>query len=374
MDKATAILMLSVATLLTLSLSVVFINETPDKTVEGWQYDDYVPAEDADVVGGVFEIVTVGGVDYIHADGVGQGTINGETFNVKKAQLDLAFICGQSNAAYRNPDPSQVSPVPRVGTAYYFGLSDRYGPTPEETNTGMDISACAIWDMVDLSTGALRIGDKGPSYAATYYQETGHKVLWVCGAIGNKSIIQFNPNGGFMWNYQASVLSAALSLIDRSLFDLNVNYYLWCQGEANKSTAVSSYIAQFVTMNDAMLAGDCAGVRFDGAVISKVRALNGGNASTAQIELTETFNTIHMGSVVADTFTIDNGLIGSDDLHYSQLGNNLIGADLADFVVSIEYPASTMDNGAIDVIHIIPAVLIIALLSAAIAIAFKTRY
>lgn len=336
--KIVAVIVSIIVTVSIFTPVVVSLVNYPDATITYWQYDDYRVAKDTDTVSGAFEIVEVNDVRYIHAKEVGTGTINGVTETVHKAQLDLAFMCGQSNGAYRNANPETASPIPNMGTAYYFGFEDRCGPLASENSTGMDIDSCQFWSMINTENGILRVGDKAPSYCATYNNSTGHKVYWVCGAIGDKSIVSFDPDGGFMWNYMEEVLTRAISLVDSTKFELNVNYYMWVQGEADSSRSVNSYKSLFLEMHNALLNGECAGINFEGCVLSLVRPKNAVNSSTAQIELAEEDPTIHLGSVATKSFTVDNGLMGSDDVHYSQLGNNIIGTDLAKMVIDLVKP------------------------------------
>lgn len=356
----------TIAIILLGALLVPLIDEsTPDTYDSGWYYDDYKVAEDVTSVSGAMELVTVDDTEYIHANSVGDATItytdgHTDSVEVSKAPLDLIFMYGQSNAAYRNADPDTADPVPELGTAYYYGLEDRSGPTADENSTGMDLDECAFWTMLD-DDGTLRIGDKAPAFSATYNELTGHKVYWVCGAIGNKSMSTFLPTTGFMWIYGQSVLTAAIDLVDTDLFDLNVNYYLWCQGEANATSEVSSYKSQFLTMHEAMLDGDM-GVAFEGCFISVVRDANAGNASVAQRELIEENSTIHLGADITEDFTVDNGLMGSDDLHYSQLGNNLIGQTLGESVGNYVIGALASTAGdAIVILYAVPALVVCAI-------------
>lgn len=339
---------------------------TPNESPKGWVYDDYKVAENVASVSGALEIVEIDGTDYLHASDVGTATItysggDTESITVSKAPLDLIFMYGQSNAAYRNAVPSEANPIPKLGTAYYYGLEDRSGPTAAENNTGMDLDDCDFWTMLD-DDGVCRIGDKAPSFSATYYEITGHKVYWVCGAVGNKGMSQFLPTTGFMWTYGKDVLTNAIALVDLDKFDLNVSYYLWCQGEANASSSVSSYKTQYLTMHNAILNGGL-GHTFLGGFISIVRDANGGNAAIAQRELCEEVSTIHLGADIANTFTVANGMMGSDDLHYSQKGNNAIGKTLGesvgDYVVG---PLTSTAGDAILILYAIPAIVICAVL------------
>lgn len=350
---------------------------TPDKPNTGWVYDDYQATDDVVSTSGALEIVEVNGTQYLHASDVGEAQINynggdTETITVSKAPLDLIFMYGQSNAAYRNAVASEASPIPKLGTAYYYGLEDRSGPTAAENDTGMDLAACEFWTMLD-ENGDCRIGDKAPSFSATYSEITGHKVYWVCGAIGNKGMSQFLPTTGFMWTYGKDVLTNAIALVDLDKFDLNVSYYLWCQGEANASSSVSSYKSQYLTMHNAILNGGL-GHTFKGGFISVVRDANGGNAAIAQRELCEEVSTIHLGADIANTFTVANGMMGSDDLHYSQKGNNAIGKTLGesvgDYVVG---PLASTAGDAIMILYAIPAIVICAVLILAVGMIYRNR-
>lgn len=328
-----------------------------DGAIRYWQYDDYRTADPGDTVdGNVFEIVTVGGTDYIHAKAVGKGTINGETVTVSKAKLDLVFMCGQSNASYLGYDPAKADPVPELGTAYYFGTEDTYAGFRE------DMSQCTWWTMLD-ENGDLRIGDKAPSYCATFTEKTGHKTYWVCGAVGGRGITYFMPPDGVVWTYMCDMLTAALALVDTSLFDLETNYYLWIQGESNTSTDIDTYKNKFLSMHDALLDGDCAGVKFKGCIIALPRQSDAVNSSQAQRELASQYSTIRIATDAADGFTIDNGLMSKDDLHYSQLGDNIIGKDLGAYVANLVI-GSTPQGTATMILYIVPVMMAIGVMLA----------
>ena len=332
-----------------------------------WYYDDYKILNEVDSVSGSLELILVGDVEYVHAKDVGNGVINyqnGTTENiiVEKAQLDLIYMYGQSNAAYRNAVPSEADPIPRLGTAYYYGLEDRSGPTAAENNTGMDLSECDFWTMLD-ENGESRIGDKAPSFSAEYTKITGHKIYWVCGAVGNKGISQFQPPNAFMWTYGKSVLENAVELVDTDKFNLEVTYYLWIQGEANATSPIDQYKSLFLNMHNAMINGDM-GYKFKGCFISIVRDQNGENSAIAQRELCKEYSTIHLGADIAKTFTVQNGLMGSDDLHYSQAGNNLIGETMGTNVGDyVRGPTNDLSNQFYyDLFSLIPLFCIIGLI------------
>lgn len=70
-------------------------------------------------------------------------------------------------------------------------------------------------------------------------------------------------------------------------------------------------------------------------MISQTRDLSGtSNAVTAQKELAQSLADVYLATDIADTFTVANGKMVSDDLHYSQLGDNDIGVAFADYYYS----------------------------------------
>ena len=302
----------------------------------GWQYDDYLESSPGDVVDGeIFELVELGSKKYIHAKSVGTGAINGIPVTVNKAVLDLIFSCGQSNATYRNPDIETASPLPKYGTGYYFGTSTKVGAGLGDDSCGIDIATQSFQSMYD-DTGKLKIGGKSPSFTTRYNMITGHKVYWVNGAVGAKSIEQFLPPSSQMWTYMDNMLTSAINAVDTERFNLNVHYYLWIQGEINAEIDIEEYMAAFLQMHDAMLGGECGGTQFKGCVISLVRPINAPNPAEAQLRLAQNHETITMGSVSSQTFTIDNGCVTEDDLHYSQLGNNRLGWELGECIAKLE--------------------------------------
>lgn len=351
---------------------VVLITQVLIPTIEDggqadeWQFDDYRPISELGSVTGAsgsLELVTLGDARYVHAKALGAGTIERtgapvETVYVQKAKLDVFLMTGQSNSAYHNVAPAETDPQPAPGTAYFWGLENR--PIWE---IDFDPVECGMHDMT--KNGSVIIGDKGPAFAATYHELTGHKVYYITGGIGSQAVINFVPPDGSMWTHDVAVVADAMDSIDTSVYDVRVLYYMWIQGENDKSTPVATYKERFLAMHDAIIAGDL-GADFSKCLISKVRATNAPTASQAQIELAEEYpDTIVMATELADTFTVDNGLMSSDDLHYSQKGDNEIGVALAECAASYAMP--TEDSAVRDLLNVIPLLLIVGIIIAVVA-------
>lgn len=333
-----------------------------------WQYDDYRVVDDATAASGSLELVDVGGTTYVHAHDLGPGTIthsDGTSMDVtvQRAVLDVFLITGQSNAAYTDSveglvDPSAASPVPVPGTGYYFGTESRYDRLTSGDPTFRSMTA---------SDGSAAIGDKAPSFASTYNSMTGHKVYWICGAVGSKAMDTFVPSSGYVWMYMLRIVPAAMEAVDDGLFVLNPKGYLWIQGEADYSTPVEEYKEEFLAMHSAILDG-WLGTPFDHCFISSVVS---GNAVTAQRELSDEVTTVTLSTEAASTFTQENGLMGPDGLHYSQLGDNVIGAALGSGCA--QYYSQDQGGPFGDIISVIPLLIVLGVLAAAVAVLITRR-
>lgn len=337
---------------------VPIINNDPAN--EGWKYDDYREADGVASASGALELITVGSTEYIHASNVGNGTItytNGTTESVivNKADLCMLFIMGQSNGEYltQYADPSAADPVPALGEAYYYGTDS--SPTIKE----YDAADCAMHDMID-SDGSLIVGDIWPSLAASFTDDCGKKAYVVSAAWGGKSITEFTPETGEIWQYSVQVLSDAIDAVNTSHYNLVVNNYIWIQGEADENMVKNEYINRFAAMNAAIMSGGLGVDTINACFISKVREERAPVIAEAEIEICETIDNVHMACQLADGFTYDNGY-RADYSHYTQAGDNLIGAAVGAYIADHYYPDIDGYDG---LMAVIPAVLILALISA----------
>ncbi|MCQ2071046.1 MAG: leucine-rich repeat protein [archaeon] len=318
----------------------------------GMSYDDYVAVSEddpVDTVEGSIELVWVGKKQYLHAVSVGSGSVlfaDGSRMPVEvgKAALDVIMITGQSNAAYFREDPS-LATVPVIGTAYYYGTHD-YVVDSERYYNDADPSLYSMLPMVN-SYGALVVGNIEPSLAAGWYSETGHKMYVINTGWGGRSIPWFNPTYGVdrLTVSMKSVYNDAMAAIDKDLFDVNVLGYLWIQGETSHTSSgveiskekyMSEFLASYrwITGQD-LLHTFCEDSDYTPkqCYISLVRQQTfSTNSMAAQIELAEKYDDIHIATTVSHTFTVENGMMCRDDLHYSQLGDNMIGAAVSKYI------------------------------------------
>lgn len=306
-------------------------------------WDDYRELTDYDNVlgaNGSIEVVSIGGAPYIHAAAVGKGQIvynDGKVanFRVTKATVDLVLMDGQSNAAYylKNalPPEADQAPAPEAGTCYYFGrLTD-----PKMNYDFGSISDYAIHDFIDPATGLLRIGDKGPEFCKEYVEATGHKVIWVSLGIIGKRVITWLPPDGSNWVYDADMMQALNTGLSDMPIEIDKTIMLWAQGESDKNanTSISTYKTRFMTFYDAIPAA--WGHKIDSCYLISGKTSNMGKINDALAELAAEHDDIKLAVTpeLIDTFTVENGLMIWDDLHYSQQGDNAVASAAVRYVL-----------------------------------------
>lgn len=359
--------------LLVVLTSIVSCTTTSvDAETSHWQYDDYKIVTDAVNVSGVLEFSTVGNVDYVHAKDVGTGHITYsdgriEEITVERAKLDVWLMTGQSNAAYffredtkdETVDPSKADPVPLPGTAYYYGTDDSYDCLEKGSPT--------FKSMVSENGGAA-IGDKAPPFAATYYEKTGHKVYWICGAVSGTYVYEFDPiNKGPVWTYMERVIPHALDAVDDSKFIVVPQGYMWIQGEYNADTPVEEYKSDFIKMHHAILAGNL-GIKFSHCFVSQVAS---GNSRIALEQISIDDPTVTISADVAKDFNWDNGLL-ADEAHYTQLGDNIVGVKLGESCGS--WVSSQPDSGNNDSYYPVLLIVLCIIPLLALFVAFMFKY
>ena len=296
------------------------------------EYDGYMEIENGMARDENLEVVEIGGRTYLHAIGIGSGTVtvDGDAmpYRVSKAQLDVFAFCGQSNASYYAYD-IQEAPVPEPGTGYYYGMSSLPVWTWEEslapegyTREIWDPSSCSIWDL--NADGSARIGDKFPGFAVQWHEQTGRRCLLVPCAIGGVNIGQFIEDHP-MWRHTDSVITEALALLDPGLYDVHGCGFVWIQGESNATNvSVENYKLWWSAFDTAMGEGRIGGIEFPNCLMCKVQPQYP-NPYQAQTELAGTVGLWQTD--IAATFTQENGLMSSDGVHYSQLGDNAVATE-----------------------------------------------
>lgn len=360
--KASEAVCVILAGILIVTTAIPTIQESIDRIErgDGLEYDDYIAAvtDTYEVVlaYGSLELVTVNDSTYVHAKDVGEGTVvyadgTVKEIQVYKAKLDIVMIAGQSNAAYEHKDPTTAT-VTALGTAYYYGI-------PETVVEGETIAAYPVdsetyhenpeadYGIYAMSDGTRPyIGNLEPAIAAEWYAETGHKLLTVNTGWGGKSIIWFNPSNRekAVTESMTAIWNGAISKVDTAHYDVTVAGYIWIQGETSPY-GVERYTNEFMQVLDWITGRDPAHAFAEDSTynpqtcyISLLHHKVGDDRSVAsneaQVRISESDSRVRIASALALTFTPENGLMKSDDLHYSQAGDNLLGCALADYIAN----------------------------------------
>lgn len=321
MSRALAITALAIGTALivVLASATLFQDRNSYEESEGWTYGD-VRNIGATAASGSLQLQD----GYLIAASTGSGSYTDpegtHAVTVKKAQLDILIIAGQSNATYRTAtaDPSAATPAVGAGVAWYYGTED--APADFFVNA----SQCAMWPMAD-SDGTQRIGDKWPSLASAYHAKTGHKVYVFELAKGGESVTSFDPDTGWIWQRMKPMTASAMAAIDADLFDVHTKSYIWIQGEADADMPIEEYKQRFMKMHNSII-NNGLGIHIEMCQIVKTRESRAAQQAEAELQLAADHpGTIRICSEVADTFTLANGLL-ADQSHYTQAGNNLVGS------------------------------------------------
>lgn len=297
------------------------------------QYDDYYDGREISSASGSLEIWTDGnGVNWLHAKDTGPGEYvkKGVThaITVDKAPLHVVLSLGQSNGAYRlaTADPGTADPVAPFGSCYYFGDSQR------PTNYGRYMED-GVYGMHSMTTkyGTAKIGDFDEPFAAELYKLSGVKTYVINACVEGTSIASWVP-GEYCYTYAQTILDKGLNAIDLDHYTPVSYVSLWNQGEGDRNAAVDTYKSELLSIFDNLKNGTFSTTEIDTMLIVKTRSIYT-NSSIAQTELAAEVPGIYLATTLADTFTVSNGKMNADNVHYSQLGDNALGVAVATFYI-----------------------------------------
>lgn len=294
------------------------------------EYEDWIDYDTGTILGTEGPIEIVNGK--IHAIGVGNAHIvkqDGSIYRIKivPAHADLILMNGQSNAAYYKADGDlpdaadlQKTPSPALGKAFYFGSETRM-PYRETDN----VSTFGIYDFVDPA-GAVRVGDKGPGFCKEYTEITGKKALWVSLGIPSKRIAAWDQPNGSAWTQDICIMDAFNAKLKDTGFIIDRTIVIWSQGESDylHNTGYAHYISAFQQLHDA--APSAWGHSIDAWYLLEGRTEKVGWVNQAFEQLATDMPDVNIATlaVLVDSFSVANGFMEPDNLHYSQLGDNAL--------------------------------------------------
>lgn len=282
--------------------------------------------------------------------------------------LYVFVLAGQSNAAYYNYNVNAANEeLPKIGewSAFYYGTTNSpiyYGslstPTYDTTFESYDFR-----DMVNSSDKYV-IGNIEAPFAASFVKSTGKQIYIINTAIGGQSITNMVP-GSPGNDYAEDVFTHAMEVIP-SEYHVKLGAILFLQGETDTSMPVDTYKTNF----ESMLESFRSFTGIHDLILSETRPANGVNSSIAQLELCEELPGVYLGSTAAATFQNGTRYMAADGLHYSQYGDNVIGADLANEYVHVLY-RSVADN--LQLMKVIIPVMVIGVIVAIAGVILRSR-
>lgn len=268
--------------------------------------------------------------------------------------LDIVVLGGQSNAAYTLGTP-RVDPevtrenVPLPSTnCYYFGTDSR--PVYHST----DLNGCTIHNMIQESQ--WHIG--GEEAAIAYYlsEKTHDDVLVINVAVPGQSIDKFLP-GTQYGDRIVEILDLALPMVPSHYSEIRCGF-VWIQGEADKTTPIADYIADFD-----IIQGVFSGFGFDMCYMVQTRPSDSGNATAAQREIVETHPNVIMASYAPATFSVSSGtLVEGNEIHYTQKGRDIVGEDLGTAIAARE-ASHLRELAGSEIILIIPVIVLLSIIA-----------
>ena len=156
---------------------------------------------------------------------------------------------------------------------------------------------------------------------------------------------KFSPTygSGELYIYDQQLLDDAIGRVNQDHYNVYIRDYFWIQGEADSSLPVSTYKDCFTEWNTAITSDSTfyesmnnwtSGNYFKNCYISLIPSQYA-NSYQAQIDLAETIDNVHISTKIANTFTIENGMLSSGDgVHYTQKGDNEIGKYLSSSAIA----------------------------------------
>ena len=325
------------------------------------EYGDYVAVSkqgtETSVISGddVIEIIQMNGMNYIHAIAVGDATIIAgdveRKITVGKAKVNLVLVAGQSNAnGIHGGKGSVISP--EYGNGFWWD------------GTALQDLKLHIQTITATSVGWY------PALAAEWHSLTGEKTVIIHKCIPGAPISSWADYiTGSVTSYTQSISTSVTNCIEALQNNENIELvrtgYYWLQGETDAFltnsegvkdyTTAKKYKTAYMSMHDAYIeALNVANLPAPyGAIISvrtrneigSYNAIEYCGVRAAQQYIANEYDDIYMASVIADswtskeikftskvgvTVTTTGSAAGANNIHYNQVGYNILGMDAAD--------------------------------------------
>lgn len=263
--------------------------------------------------------------------------------------LCVIVYAGQSQVVYSG-DTTYVNAAglpPSNCDVLYYGTAEKPFSILHMFDMDYDhtFNSYNVYSMLNDSRTAWRVGSTDAAMAYEITKEHDTSVLIINTGIGGAPISFLKPGaeGGAVID---GVVKDAMSKIPEK-YNVYRICFVWNQGESDASTPINTYVQDFDIIDNHFHK-----LGFDTGYIIQTRAAIGGNATAAQALICENEKDVFMATTIANTFTVENGMIISDGIHYSDKARFVVGIETGK---AIDIPEFYEQN---DLITVIPLVVI----------------
>lgn len=272
--------------------------------------------------------------------------------------IDIILIDGQSNGAYYSNNVSRCDPAivnQELGApdhkALYYGTQNSSSRTVSDSSTIRNMYRSGEWKIGGEEAGL-----------AYYLMQKNHRDVLVLNIARGATGIQELATGE-TWTNGRAVIEAALAEIDQMYEAKNFVGWVMIHGEADRNQSKAYYKQYFNILDD-----NLAQLGFEQCYFALPRYSWGLNAYDAMLELAASDPNIHIATDITSTFTVANGLLNTDDLHYTQKGRLVLAR-----AIIADIPANpNADSNNNQLWQIIPVLLFISVI--VLAIQYRRSY
>ena len=262
--------------------------------------------------------------------------------------LDVILVDGQSNGDYlgHRTDIINVSVV----------NSELGKPTHKALYYGSDVSSenhvSSSYSIKEMyQDGEWAIGGHEAGLAYYLMEKDNRDVLVLNIAYSGKNIEYLSVGEG--WDLGKWVLAKALTDVKKSYDRIEYVGWVMIHGESDKNNPIEHYEEYFMILDD-----NLKEYGLEECYIVLPRKNTATNSYSAMLDLAEKHEDIQIATDITATFTSENGLLCSDNLHYTQLGRILIDEAVVEYLPNSNNDASAL-NMMINTIPIFVAIGII---------------
>lgn len=235
-----------------------------------------------------------------------------------RAPVGIYLLTGQSNAAYFFAEPDTASRT-KKGAAYVYDISD------------------GIYSIQSMNNedGSQARGNIEAGIVKSLYDEMGEKVIIVNTGLSGEKIATFEPFDGASYAYTQWTWENLSYILATEWFtghfEPRMRSYIWIQGESDDWLSPEQYMESYMKIHRTFRS-DMYG--FDYGFISQT-VPRFFRPNDAQERLAQGYDDIFMATRVTNTFSAETGELRPDNLHYSQLGDNIAGESIGHTIAEV---------------------------------------